>query len=170
MKFIKEKLEYIYIYIIRNIAYLQAVYENYNDYNTKIQEKQINFFYESIHGLFDDDYDEVVLFIKENPGVLPLIQSIFDYEEQRMDRTTEKISCIITSSRYNDTSFEINIPSAAVFIHDILNNEVPNFVFHNYTEDEARQIFSDIVYERCCLNIEENVMLNPPVNKPKYVY
>lgn len=170
MKFIKEKLEYIYISIIRNIAYLQAVYENYNDYTTKTQEKQINFFYESIHGLFDDEYDEVVLFIKENPSILPVIQSIFDYEEQRMDRTTEKISCIITSSRYNDTSFEINIPAAAVFIHDILNNEVPNFVFHNYTEDEARKIFSYIVYQQSFINTKENFILNPPVNKPKYMY
>jgi len=167
---VKEKLENVYIYITKNIAYLQAVYEKYNDNTTKTQEKQINFFYESIHGLFDDDYDAVVLFIKENPSVLPIIQSIFDYEEQRMNRNFEKMSCIVTSNRYYDDSYEINIPTAAVFIHDILNNDFPSFVFHNYTEEEAKKIFSDIVYEQSYLNIEENVMLNPPVNKPKYVY
>jgi len=128
--------------LAKNIGKIRGLIGKNFDNETKLQKKYIDNFYVSINGVVEDNYDDIIDFIKKNPAIVPYIQSLFDLEEKRMGRIIrEKPSKdIVTDKERYEKDFEVDNPTAAVFIHSVLREKYPDFTFTNYTEEEARNI------------------------------
>lgn len=126
---------------------LIAYYAKYfDDEASKLQKKEIEKLYKIIHGNVTDNYEEIRNFIRARPGILPSIQGIFDLELERMGRVDSQDS----------EDFVVSEPTAIVFLHNLLNDDIPDLTMTNYTEDEAINIVNN--------NIQEHAVL--PETKP----
>ena len=144
--------------ILKSVAYVRSQFARFrgkltgyyakylDDEDSKLQKKEIEKLYKIIHGNVTDNYDEIRSFIRARPGILPSIQGIFDLELGRMGRVDSQDS----------EDFVVSEPTAIVFLHNLLNDDIPDLTMTNYTEDEAINIVNN--------NIQQHAVL--PETKP----
>jgi hypothetical protein len=128
---------------------LIGYYAQRNDEASKLQKTEIEKLYKKIHGNVTDDYQEICKFIRARPGLLPSIQAIFDLEVERMGRDDKMSVEKITEEESDD--FELSEPTAVVFVHNLLNDDIPDLTMTNYTEEEATNIVNNNTVEHAIL-------------------
>lgn len=122
-------------------------YAQRKDEASKIQKEEIEKLYKKIHGNVSDNYEEIRKFIRARPGILPSIQGIFDLELERMGRDDK-----ITVDEEENDDFEVSESTAVVFVHNLLNDDVPDLTMTNYTQEEAKNIVENNATEYAVLS------------------
>jgi len=121
-------------------------YAQRKDEDSKLQKKELEKLYKKIHGNVSDNYEEIRKFIRSHPSILPSVQGIFDLELERMGRNDKM------SVDEEDDDFEVTEPTAVVFVHNLLNDDVPDLTMTNYTQEEAQNIVENNALEYAVLS------------------